>query len=130
VGGTWGIRSSFDPALAMTVAMTAGGDAVPTGESTWQYYDGTEWAYRALTVTELSDTEAAAEAKKAQATKEAVRPRALCTRQRGRRSQHHPVSFFVCTARRLSTVAAPCTRTWPRPSSHAVAHVAGPGAGV
>ena len=37
---------------------------MPTGETTWQYYDGKSWAERALTVTELTEAEAAAETEK------------------------------------------------------------------
>ena len=72
----WGFSPSFDPANPEPAcsAHTAGGDAVPTGETTWQYLDDGDFADRALTVTELSKAEAAVETEKALVAKEAVRP--------------------------------------------------------
>ena len=72
--GDWGIWPNFDPATSSCSAHTPGGDAVPTGETSWRYYDDTSWADRAMTVTEVSKAEAAAEVEKALAAKEAVRP--------------------------------------------------------
>ena len=49
--GTWGFDTIFDPADSGCFASTAGGDAVPTGETTWQYVDDESDVDRALTVT-------------------------------------------------------------------------------
>ena len=86
--GKWGFYD-FDPATSECFASTAGGDAVPTGETTWRYGDGRVWVDHALTVTELSVDEAAvAEVQAKEAVGMRTRPQASSLLYTSKRGSH------------------------------------------